>query len=208
MVADSVMGPWKRPDRPLLDTRPGKWDSVLISNPAPCVGADGSITLLYKSASVWHTAGPYRGRFNLGVARAAGWQEPFQRLSDNPITLSGSGDNHIEDPYIWWNGEVFEMIVKDMTGEVCGEAEAGIHATSKDGIDWQVMNPSKAYSRTLTWDDGTTSRRAKLERPQLLIQNGEPTHLFAATLDVDDKGEPTDCWNMVIPLSVDAGKNG
>ena len=92
------------------------------------------------------------------------------------------------------------MIVKDMTGEVCGEPEAGIHATSKDGVEWQVMNPSKAYSRMIAWTDGTTSRRAKLERPQLLIQNGNPTHLFAATLETNEKGEPTDSWSMVIPL--------
>jgi hypothetical protein len=62
------------------------------------------------------------------------------------------------------------------------------------------MDPPKAYSRLIAWDDGTSSRRAKLERPQLLIQNGQPTHLFAATLEADEKGEPTDSWSMVIPL--------
>jgi hypothetical protein len=205
-VADSVFGPWKRPDAPLLDTRPGKWDYALISNAAPCVGKDGSITMLYKSANVLHQPRRFEGRFNLGVARAKNWQSPFERISENPITLSGSGDNHIEDPYIWWNGETFEMIVKDMDGSVCGEAEAGIHATSKDGIDWQVMNPIKAYSRLVTWQDGTTSRRPKLERPQLLIQDGQLTHLFAATMETNEKGEPIDSWNMVIPLDVTRGK--
>ena len=200
LVADSVFGPWKRDDRPLLEPRPGKWDSVITSNPAPCVASDGSITLLYKSTNVRHVPGQFKGRFNLGAARAANWQSRFERLSENPITLSGSSDNHIEDPYIWWNGEMFEMIVKDMTGEVCGEAEAGIHATSKDGVDWDVMNPKKAYSRMIAWDDGTSSRRAKLERPQLLIQNGNLTHLFAATMETDETGEPTDTWSMVIPL--------
>ena len=200
LVADSVFGPWKRPDRPLLEPRPGKWDSVIISNPAPCVRDDGSITLLYKSTNVRHFAGPFPGRFNLGVARAQNWQAPFERLSDAPITLSGSSDNHIEDPYIWWNGGLFEMIVKDMTGEVCGEPEAGIHATSKDGVNWELMNPHKAYSRTINWEDGTISKRTKLERPQLLIQNGQPTHLFCATLETNDADQMIDSWNMVIPL--------
>jgi len=202
LVADSVFGPWKRHDRPLLEPRPGKWDAVITSNPAPCVSSDGSITLLYKSTSTWHLPQEhgFKGQFNLGAARAANWQAPFERLSENPITLSGSSDNHIEDPYIWWNGEAFEMIVKDMTGEVCGEAEAGIHAISRDAVDWEVMNPKKAYSRIIAWEDGTSSRRAKLERPQLLIQNGQPTHLFAATMETNEKGEPTDTWSMVIPL--------
>lgn len=200
LVADSVFGPWKRFDRPLLDPRPGKWDSVITSNPAPCVHPDGSITLVYKSTNVRHTADHFKGRFNLGVARAASWQSPFERLSDNPITLSGSSDNHIEDPYIWWNEDHYEMIVKDMTGEVCGEAQAGIHATSRDAIHWEVSRPAKAYSRTVLWEDGTTSKLAKFERPQLLIENGRLTHLFAATFETDGKGKPTHSWNMVVPL--------
>ena len=201
LVADSVFGPWKRPDHPVLQTREGKWDFALISNAAPCVGPNGSLTLLYKSSNVLHAAGPFRGRFNLGVARAANWQAPFQRISDNPITLSGSGDNHIEDPYIWWNGEQFEMIVKDMTGKVCGEPEAGIHAVSKDAVDWDLVVPAKAYSRTVKWEDGTTSVQPKLERPQLLFKDGNPTHLFAATMALDQNGNPSKSWTMVIPLA-------
>jgi hypothetical protein len=200
MVADSVYGPWTRPDRPVLESRPGKWDAVLISNAAPSVTSDGTITLLYKSCSLLHPRGRYPGRFNLGAARAANWRSPFQRLSDLPITLSGSLDNHIEDPYIWWNGEGYEMIVKDMTGEVCGEPEAGIHARSRNGDDWEVQNPKKAYSRLVTWEDGTTSRCPKLERPQLLFENGKPTHLFAATMETDADGTPLESWTMVIPL--------
>ena len=200
LVADSVLGPWQRPDRPLLESRPGQWDSVIIGNAAPCVRSDGSITLLYKSTNVRHVAGTFTGRFNLGVAKATSWQEPFQRLSDHPITLSGSRDNHIEDPFIWWNEDHYEMLVKDMTGEVCGEPEAGIHARSQDGINWEVMNPPKAYSRLVVWQDGTTSHQFKLERPQLLFQKGQATHLFAATANADEKGEISDSWTLVIPL--------
>ncbi len=97
------------------------------------------------------------------------------------------------------------MIVKDMTGEVCGEPEAGIHAFSRDGVDWEVQNPKKAYSRIVAWQDGTSSRCAKLERPQLLFANGQPTHWFAATMGADAQGKPVDSWTMVIPLG-DPGK--
>lgn len=205
-VADSVFGPWKRSDKPALETRPGKWDCVLTSNAAPSIHTDGSILLLYKSASVWHEKGHFKGRFNLGAARAKDWRSPFERLSDNPISLSGVKNNHIEDPYIWWNGEVYEMIVKDMTGEVCAEPEAGIHAASKDGVEWQVQNPAKAYSRMVKWQDGTISRQDKLERPQLLRQDGVPTHFFAATMRKDENGRPVHSWNMVIPLDPSVGK--
>jgi hypothetical protein len=210
MVADSVYGPWTRPDRPLLEPRPGKWDGVIISNPGAAFAPDGSITLIYKSCDRPHPPGDYPGRFNLGVARAANWHSPFQRLSDGPITLSGSSDNHVEDPFIWWNGEGYEMIAKDMTGEVCGEPLAGIHAFSRDAINWEVQKPAKAYSRTVAFNDGTTTELPILEKPQILFHDGKPTHLFVPTMKKDlppnftlediYRSEILDTCLMVLPL--------
>lgn len=50
-------------------------------------------------------------------------------------------------------------------------------------------------------EDGQTIRQGSFERPQLLIKNGVPTHLFAATADGPGgfhKAENT--WNICIPL--------
>ena len=63
-VADSLDGPWRRPDHPCLETRPGHWDWFMTTNPAPCVLSDGRILLLYKSSS--GAAAPLR----YGVAMA------------------------------------------------------------------------------------------------------------------------------------------
>jgi hypothetical protein len=41
-TSSSVLGPWKRNDAPVLSTRPEKFDSFLVSNPAPCIHEDGS----------------------------------------------------------------------------------------------------------------------------------------------------------------------
>jgi len=78
----------------------------------------------------------------------------------------------------------------------------GIHATSRNGTDWQLSDPLKAYSRTVTWDDGTTTVQGCLERPQLLIEHGRPTYLFAATADGPGGfRNASRTWNMVIPLA-------
>lgn len=199
-TSKSVFGPWKRCDEPILLPRPGKWDSVITSNPAPCVHEDGRVTLIYKSTHIPHPEGPFPGRFHLGVAQADYWNQPFHRLSEEPITIHGHPDHHVEDGYLWWNGREYEMLTKDMVGEICGEAQAGVHATSQDAVHWRLSDPPKAYSRTVRWSDGTTSTLAKLERPQLLKSEGRPTHLFAATLQMGENRQVDDSWNCVFPL--------
>ena len=93
------------------------------------------------------------------------------------------------------------MIMKDMNGGICGERHAGIHAYSKDGAAWHLFNDPLAYSRQVRWDNGVVTIQGNLERPQLLIEDGRPTHLFAATSNSPEGfARATDTWNMVIPL--------
>ena len=85
-----------------------------------------------------------------------------------------------------------------MNDQITGEAQSGFLATSKDGISWRISVEPKAYSRTITLDDGTTQTMKKLERPQVLIKNGKPTHVFFACRNEDDV-----IFNMVRPLNYD-----
>ncbi len=198
-TAPNLNGPWSRRDTPILEVRPDDWDADIISNPAPAIRPDGSVVMLYKSTRNRHTAQPKPPLF-LGVAGADHWSGPYRRLSPEPITLNGKIPD-VEDPYLWWQEDHFEAIFKDMTGEVCGCFYGGIHAWSWDGIHWHTAPDPLAYTREILWDDGTKSHQGMFERPELLIQDGTPTHLFAATgggkgghADMDDS------WNMVIPL--------
>ena len=91
-----------------------------------------------------------------------------------------------------------------MTGKICGERHGGIHALSADGIHWRLADDPLAYSREMLWDDGTVTHQGQFERPQLLIQDGQPTHLFAATGDGSGGFDKmTRSWNMVVPLKPD-----
>jgi hypothetical protein len=196
----SLYGPWKRRDEPIILPRPGKWDGMQMSNPAACVNADGSVLLAYKGV-----AGP-RTIFHYGMAHAPHFEGPYERLSDDPI-LDFGPDQHIEDAYLWRENGRLNMIMKDMRGGIVGEEHAGLHATSDDGINWTVSNPPKAYSRKVVWDDGSVTIQGSLERPQLLFENGVPTHLFAASADGPGGFDhASNTWTMVIPLRHEDGE--
>ena len=79
----------------------------------------------------------------------------------------------------------------------------GIHAWSKDGIKWQLIKNFKAYIRDVMWDDGTITHQNHFERPFLLIENGVPTQLFAATGTGSKSWSFDRTWYMVIPLKTD-----
>lgn len=191
-TAKSPAGPWECRPRPILEPRPGKWDAALVTNPAVCITPEGEILLYYRSNT------PQGLR--IGLAKAKDAYSPFERVTDEPV-LKLSDGNHVEDPFVWFENGCYQMIAKDMTGGITGEKHAGIHATSPDGISWQVSNPPKAYSRRIRWNDGTETIQGALERPQLLLENGRPTHLFAATGDgPGGYRASSQTWNMVIPL--------
>jgi hypothetical protein len=197
-ISKSVYGPWKRLDRPVIEPRPGKWDATITSNPAPVVDpSTGEILLMYKSSA---TPKP---PLLLGVSKASLPEGPYTRLSEEPIfrfDTAANQDNDVEDPFVWRSKDRFEVIMKDRFGHLCGEEGGGIRAWSKDGIKWRLYDQPKAYSRTILWDDGTTSLQNHFERPFLLIEDGVPTHLFAATGSGEKAWQMEHSWNMVIPL--------
>lgn len=201
-VAPRITGPWKRVAQPVIAPRPGKWDATITSNPSPVVRPDGTVYLMYKSSSKDLTP-----PLLLGAALSKqGYSGPYRRLSDKPVfdfKSNAQKENDVEDPFVWWTGNRYELIMKDRFGHICGEEGGGIHATSKDGVNWTLSNPVKAYSRTIQWDDGTVTRQANFERPFLLFENGKPTHLFAATGSGNKPYQVDETWNMVMPLKQD-----
>ena len=201
-TAKSVFGPWTRPDQPILQVRPDHWDAVITSNPAPCVHEDGRVLLLYKSTPHRHDSdGRFRGRFMLGAAWADHYAKPFRRLGDEPVLRFEHPDAHVEDPCCWHDGLRYRAIMKDMTGAIGGELQAGIAAQSDDGLTWRLSNPVQSYRRQVSWTDGTGATPAKLERPQLLFEQDRPTHLYLATCDSEVSLEHASrTWCMVIPL--------
>ncbi len=196
-VADSPFGPWTRLDQPILQPRPGKWDGAIISNPAPVIHEDGSVLLIYKSAPVPYPARNKNRALHFGVAAAPHYLGPYQRVGDGEkINIQGAGNAHVEDPYMWQANGYYHMLAKSMGKSITGERGAGFYAYSKDGITWTLPSNPAAYSRKVLFSDGNIRNQGKLERPQLLIQDGKPTHIFFATSGKREDG----IYNQVIPL--------
>jgi hypothetical protein len=194
-VAPSPDGPWQRPYAPCLDVRPGHWDAQMTTNPAPCIHDTGDTLLLYKSKS-----GPRRPT-RYGVARASTPFGPFGRVGPERPIVFGDASTPYEDAYVWFRNGMYHMLFNDLKGVLTGEDHAGAYALSIDGIDWRLHPRPRAYSRTVTWSDGTVTTQGSLERPQLLIEHGRPTHLYAATADGPGGFEhAANTWNMVFPL--------
>lgn len=198
-ISDSIYGPWKRYDKPVIEPRQGHWDASITSNPAPAVNPKtGEILLMYKSS----TNGLIPPLL-LGVSQSTNPLGPYARLSEKPIFRFETKDNNlvdVEDPYIWWSGDKYEALLKDRSGEICGEEGGGVHVWSKDGVSWKLFKEVKAYTRKIKWDDGSVSVQNHFERPFVLVEKGKPTHLFAATGTGPKPWKFERTWNMVIPL--------
>lgn len=196
-TSKSVFGPWERRDAPVLPVRPGEFDSFLTSNAAPCVHEDGSVLLVYKARRY---VDGRMGPMTLGAAYAPHYAGPYERRSEEPL-FSVEAHGEAEDPHIWRDGAGYAMIAKDMEGRICGEKHGGVFARSADGFRWELVPGRLAYSRNVLWDNGERTTMGSFERPFVLIEDGKPTHLFAATADGPGGFvNAGNTWNMAIPL--------
>ncbi|MBN2610681.1 MAG: glycoside hydrolase family protein [Bacteroidales bacterium] len=188
-TADSLYGPWKRPDKPLLDVSQaaGAWDNHCTSNPSFVKHTNGQYWLYYKS---WNSEEYYnytdpkiRGNRKYGLAIAENIEGPYTRYSGNPvIDFSSRGKNtQFEDAYVWHDGKKFRLVSRDMG--IFGHTY-GLYMESDDGIYWS--EPLIAYFNTDYYFKQPPapphlSKYGRFERPQLLLENGSPTHLFVTT---------------------------
>lgn len=195
-TAPTLTGPWTRREAPAVMPRPGRWDTLMTGNPAPCALADGSVLLIYKSTRQEGMV------VELGVTKAEQLDGSYRRMLGDPIFRVESHMRHLDDPFVWQSGNEFELLMRDVDGKITGEKGAGVHATSADGVEWKISSPPKAYSRTITIAGEKKVTYARAERPQLLIEDGKPTHLFLAVA-----GQPTGngnygfARNLAIPLA-------
>ncbi|UXP32644.1 glycoside hydrolase family protein [Reichenbachiella agarivorans] len=198
-TAKSPYGPWERLEAPILDVKPDTFYSFLTSNPSPLIKDDGSVVLLFKGRG-YQSDEISHGDMSVSVATAPSYKGPYVVMGDEPL-FSEQNFGEIEDPHLWSDRHGYHMVAKDQRGRITGEAGDGLLAHSKDGLTWVVDQNPQAYTKTVKWDNGKIIQQGQLERPFVLVEEGEPTHIFFATMDGPGgfkNGSKT--WNMVIPL--------
>ena len=199
-ISDSITGKFERLDSPILQTRPHFYDNLLTSNPSPLVEEDGSVLVMYKSRH--YNAKPYKNpthsNMEFGLARAKTAYSEYERLTDTPMFPP---EVHLEDPFIWRDKNGYCMLAKDMEGNLSQVKGEGIYATSQNALDWEIQKGESAYTKIVTWDDGTTSYYGNMERPCLLFEDGVATcAYFAVSNGAHDVKGVTETFNLAIPL--------
>jgi hypothetical protein len=184
-IADSLEGPWERPDKPLLEAgTKGEWDDHCTTNPAFVKHPNGQYWLYYKS---WNSDDYYnspdpaiRGNRKYGLAISNSLEGPYQRYNKNPvIDFSKKGNNRqFEDAFVWFEKGRFKMLARDMG---VFNHEVGLYLESKDGLQWD--EPQIAYKALKEYvkeppAPAHLKRYGRFERPQILFIKGKPAYLF------------------------------
>ncbi len=194
-VADSPSGPWTRSDKPLIDSTPGFHDALCLANPSVTQKPDGGYLMVYKAVGAKGKM-PFGGPVVHVVATSDGPTGPFKKLPDPVFTAEGS-TFAAEDPFIWRGPDRYWAIVKDFKGSFTKVGTSLALFESADGIKWKPAAHPLVSTLEIKYADGTTAKLMKLERPQVLLENGEPAVLFCAAAP---DGKLEESFNVQIPL--------
>jgi len=185
-TADSLYGPWKRPDKPLLfPGEKGSWDDHCTTNPS-FIKHKSKYWLYYKSFDTEGYVNPQfkiRGNRKYGLAVANNLEGPYEKYEDNPVVdYSAMGNNEqCEDAFVWLEDGKFKMIARDLG---TFGIDNGLYMESMDGKHWS--KPKIGYQPLSKYVNqppapSHLSRYGRAERPQILFQSGKPTYLFTAS---------------------------
>ena len=202
-VSNSIFGPWERLDSPILPTKPETSYSFLTSNPSPVIDKNGKVYLIFKSRKyedIKHSS------MMLNLAVADYIFGPYQVLNTEPL-FSETSIGEVEDPFLWHDKDGFHMLAKDQQGTITGtDSGNGLLAHSEDCLNWKLDDSPLAYTKDITWIDGTKTHLGNMERVfGLQNEEGKLTHLFFAVWE----GSSSFCeecpeaisWNMAVPLN-------
>ena len=194
-VADDPGGPWRRFDKPLIDTTPGGFDALCCNNPAITRRPDGGYLMIYKAVGD-------KGELPFGgpVVHLATTSEnplgPFVK-QPKPIFVKEGVAFPAEDPFIWHGDDCYRAIVKDMGGHFTGAGRSLALFESRDGFDWKLAKHPLVSTTAIRRGDGRVEKLHALERPQIWFDEGRPAVLLCAAED-DEKHTRT--FNVQIPL--------
>lgn len=203
-VADKPEGPWKRFDKPIVDISSDKtaFDSLCVTNPAACARPDGGVVLVYKAVQ-FIEGKPMGGNVRYGVALADKPEGPYVKTPGKIFEAETPGKHWMvaEDPFIWFSekyGKKYYAVTRDVVGTFTGASGGICLFESPDGLHWKPSQFPKVLGNRFPLADGTLSTK-NIERPALLIEEGEPTFLFGAT-DGYPKEKGKLSTNVQIPL--------
>lgn len=201
--ASNPAGPWKRLDQPIVDITDDKksFDSLCVTNPAACLRPDGGVVLVYKAVQTIEGK-EMGGNVRYGVALADTPAGPYIKTPGKIFEAEKPGKHWMvaEDPFIWFSkkyGNRYYAASRDVVGTFTGSAGGICLFQSEDGLTWKPAPKPKILESNFALEGGGKSN-SNIERPALLIEGDEPTHLFGATDGYKKNGKIS--TNVQIPL--------
>lgn len=208
-IAEKPQGPWKRFDRPIVDITDDKksFDSLCVTNPAACMRPDGGVVLVYKAVQ-YIKGKEMGGNVRYGAALAKSPEGPYVKTPGRIFEAEKPGKHWMvaEDPFIFHSrkyGNRYYAVTRDVVGTFTGSSGGICLFQSDDGLDWKPAARPKVIEHHFTLEGGGKSN-SNLERPALLIEEGEPTFLFGATDGYKKNGRISS--NVQIPLVANPAK--
>ncbi len=168
-VANSINGPWKRMDEPLIE--PSDPITTLTVNPAIDRGSDGKYYLIVKGDKP-NATGFVR---NQAIAVSDSPTGPFE-MQDKPVI----DYMDTEDMSIWYD-EDRQLFY----GVFHAHTFIGL-VSSPDGINWKKANEHVLMLKSVKRKDGSTLKPDRLERPYVYTENGKPKVLSLAVKKGDE----------------------
>lgn len=217
-VEDLLAGRFTRFDQPLVSPRT-RVKSKAVVDPSPPGTIAGPDNLIAVNPAVEYR--PADGKYLLffkgniydpnwrgvhGVAVGDSPTGPFT-TTDRFVFDVDDGKGHkvsAEDPYVWYHhkDKLFYAVIKDFTGKLTRGGPGLALMQSVDGMDWTLAPSPLFMKKELILKDGTRLKVARLERPQLLLdENDDPLALYAAC-SINDANPKRDggTFNVQIPL--------
>ncbi len=178
-------------------------DNIIVVNPSVVYRPSDSKYLLYFKGNIYdpHWRGVH------GVALSDSPEGPFvaEDFTVFDLDVEDGVKLSAEDPYAWYSEDdkLFYAVFKDFTGKFTKGKPGLAIMYSEDGIDWMLPKHSLFMSKELTLPNGEIIEIARLERPQILLdENGEPSVLYAAcSIDQVNNLTVGNSFNIQIGLS-------
>lgn len=198
--ADDPNGPWQRSERPFVDVSDDENadDALMVSNPSVTRMRDGKYLVVYKAVAKQKPL-PFGGPVTHRAAIAASPMGPVQKV-DGRIFYKEGEMFPAEDPFVWYqeSADRYYALVKDMHGTFTNTGVSLAFFQSQNGINWEPTENALALRLEIKWEDGQVQRLDKLERPQVLLENGQPVMLYCASALAGEY--PAHTFNIHIPL--------
>jgi hypothetical protein len=177
-VSKSLDGPWEQ--KGSIKVAKNEFSKLgRMSNASIMVRPDGEFEIVPRSGAILISKDGIMGPYTV--------QGPS--IYPNLPGLPQHALRNMEDPVVWYSGDAYHIVVNNWSDR------KAYHLTSADGItNWKyhgvAYDPTTDFVR---YTDGTVNHWNKIERPNVLIEDGHVTHFTFAVVDVPkDQEKPND----------------